>query len=54
MRRRFYLVCEHLGLTNRWSQPLAVVMTTFDLMKPFSMFPRSLPPAVAQLRLVRC
>jgi hypothetical protein len=25
-------------LTNRWSQPLAVVMPTFDLMKPFSMF----------------
>jgi hypothetical protein len=26
------------GLTNRWSQPLAVVMTTFDFMKQFSMF----------------
>ena len=25
-------------LTNRWSQPLAVVMTTFNLMKQFSMF----------------
>src|SRR5207249_2244248 len=25
-------------LTNRWSQPLAVVMSTFDFMKQFSMF----------------
>jgi len=25
-------------LTNRWSQPLAVVKSTFDFMKPFSMF----------------
>jgi len=25
-------------LTNRWSQPLAVVMTTFDFMKQFQMF----------------
>jgi len=25
-------------LTNRWSQPLAVVMTAFDFMKQFSMF----------------
>jgi len=24
--------------SNRWSQPLAVVMTTFDFMKQFSMF----------------
>jgi len=24
-------------LTKRWSQPLAAVMTTFDVMKPFSM-----------------
>jgi hypothetical protein len=26
------------GLTNRWSQPLAVVKSTFDFMKQFSMF----------------
>jgi hypothetical protein len=25
-------------LTNRWSQPLAAVMSTFDLMKPFPVF----------------
>ena len=25
-------------LTNRWSQPLADAMTTFDFMKQFSMF----------------
>jgi hypothetical protein len=25
-------------LTNRWSQPLAIVMTTFDFMKQSSMF----------------
>jgi hypothetical protein len=25
-------------LTNRWSQPLAVVVSTFDFMKQFSMF----------------
>jgi len=24
--------------TNRWSQPLAIVMSTFDFMKQFSMF----------------
>jgi hypothetical protein len=27
-----------LPLTNRWSQPLADAMTTFDFMKQFSMF----------------
>jgi hypothetical protein len=26
------------SLTNRWSQPLAVVKSTFDFMKPFSIF----------------
>ena len=26
------------GLTNRWSQPLAAVMSTFDLMKQFFVF----------------
>ncbi|TMP91567.1 MAG: nuclear transport factor 2 family protein [Verrucomicrobia bacterium] len=31
-------------LTNRWSQPLAVVMSTFDFMKQFSMF-ATLAPA---------
>jgi hypothetical protein len=25
-------------LTNRWSQPLAVVMSTFDFMKQFFVF----------------
>jgi hypothetical protein len=25
-------------LTNRWSQPLAAVKSTFDFMKQFSMF----------------
>jgi|HubBroStandDraft_6_1064221.scaffolds.fasta_scaffold910585_2 hypothetical protein len=29
---------EPKHLTNRWSQPLAVVITRFDLMKQFSMF----------------
>jgi len=36
---------KHLGrpaatkdLTNRWSQPLAAVKSTFDSMKQFSMF----------------
>jgi hypothetical protein len=32
------------GLTNRWSQPLAAVMTTFNFMKEFSMF-ATLAPA---------
>ena len=32
------------GLTNRWSQPLAVVMSTFDFMKQLSMF-ATLAPA---------
>jgi hypothetical protein len=27
-----------IGLTKRWSQPLAVVKSTFDFMKMFSMF----------------
>ena len=40
-------------LTKRWSEPLAAVMRTFDFMKQFSSLPRSLPPAVAQLCLVR-
>jgi hypothetical protein len=35
---------EPKHLTNRWSQPLAVVMTTFDFMKQFPMFA---PPAAA-------
>jgi hypothetical protein len=26
------------GLTNRWSQPLAAVKSTFDLMKQLSIF----------------
>jgi hypothetical protein len=26
------------GLTNSWSQPLAVAMCTFNFMKQFSMF----------------
>jgi hypothetical protein len=26
------------ALTNRWSQPLAVVISCFDFMKQFSMF----------------
>jgi hypothetical protein len=29
---------RRLGLTNRWSQPLAAVKSTFDFMKQFSMF----------------
>jgi hypothetical protein len=32
------------GLTNRWSRPLAGVMTRFDFMKQFSMF-ATLAPA---------
>ena len=31
-------VCDTKGLTNCWSQPLAVVKSTFDFMKQFSMF----------------
>jgi hypothetical protein len=27
-----------IGLTNRWSQPLAAVLSTFDFMRLFSMF----------------
>jgi hypothetical protein len=27
-----------IGLTNRWSQPLAAMKSTFDFMKQFSMF----------------
>jgi hypothetical protein len=27
-----------IRLTNRWSQPLAGAMTSFDFLKPFSMF----------------
>ena len=27
-----------MGLTNRWSQPLAEAMTMFDFMKQFPMF----------------
>jgi hypothetical protein len=26
------------SLTNRWSQPLAIVQSTFNFMKQFSMF----------------
>ena len=33
--QRFMTGCE--GLTNRWSQPLAVVMTRLNFMKQFSM-----------------
>jgi len=32
------------GLTNRWSQPLAVALRRFDFMKSFSMF-ATLAPA---------
>jgi len=33
------LIYSHInGLTNRWSQPLAVVKSTFNFMKQFSMF----------------
>jgi hypothetical protein len=31
-------VCQIDYLTNRWSQPLAVVISTFDFLKQFSMF----------------
>ena len=32
-------VCYHIShLTNRWSQPLAAVKSTFDFMKQFSVF----------------
>ena len=40
-------------LTNRWSQPLAVVMRAFDFMKPFLVFRALGLASVAQLRLVR-
>jgi hypothetical protein len=29
---------EEKDLTNRWSQPLAVMMRTFDFIKPFPIF----------------
>ena len=48
---------EHSNhLTNRWSQPLAAVRSTFDLMKQFSVFATLAPASlrrVAQVRLVR-
>ncbi len=31
-------VCDIEGLTNRWSQPLAVAVTRFDFTKQFRMF----------------
>jgi hypothetical protein len=31
------------GLTNRWSQPLAVVKSMFDFMKQFSVFATLVP-----------
>jgi len=31
-------VKQFTGLTNRWSQPLAVVKSAFDFMKQFLMF----------------
>jgi len=31
-------VAKPSDLTNRWSQPLVVVKSTFDFMKQFSMF----------------
>jgi len=31
-------VCDTEGLTNRWSQPLSVVKSMFDFMKPFVVF----------------
>ena len=42
-----------IGLTNRWSQLLAVAMRAFNFLKQFRCLPRSPPPAMAQLRLVR-
>jgi len=30
--------CDTTGLTNRWSEPLAAVKSTFNFMKQFSMF----------------
>ena len=48
------LMCIHPSrLTNRSSQALAAVMTTFNFMKQFLMFATPPPPAVAQLCLVR-
>jgi hypothetical protein len=32
------IACHAVRLTNRWSQPLAAVKSTFDFMKQFSMF----------------
>jgi hypothetical protein len=32
------LLVTSIDLTNRWSQPLAGAMTTFNFMKQFSMF----------------
>ena len=39
-----YVSSHAYHLTNRWSQPLAAVMTTFDPMKPFLVF-ATLAPA---------
>ncbi len=37
-RSRPISVESRVGLTNRWSQPLAVVKSVFDFMKQFSVF----------------
>jgi hypothetical protein len=34
----FKRLCKPLALTNRWSQPLAVAINTFDFMKQFLIF----------------
>jgi len=44
MKKRMNSWLDKCGLTNRWSQPLAVVKSTFDLMKQFSVF-ETLAPA---------
>jgi hypothetical protein len=36
--------CDAIRLTNRWSQPLAAVKSTFDFMKQFFVF-ATLAPA---------
>jgi len=36
--RQVICVCTSIDLTNRWSQPLAAVVTTLNFMKQFSMF----------------
>ena len=47
------MIVVEARLTIRWSQPLAVVKSTFDFMKQFSMFATLAAASRGQLLLVR-